>query len=396
MGDPNETFPPAALETDAANARAAIDAAGQAAPKLIEAWVAGRNAAAVAAIAADETAPAAARKAAKRALQVLRSRGVSIPARPRAALAIAPAKPVVEAWYWGPDPTGTSLFTFAAHEPAGRFEVKSIVVRDRVGVVQVQGFQLSGSQLRARLASSASQTGVAPASVPVAWARWRVARARDENARSGAILPLGLDSAAELLEPVPTEPPPHPLEAAGLPPVDAAATVLRSAELHRLPELGAWVPDARGIQDLLVALGKRVGASGAPEPARMEEFLGEEIDAATDRWFSPELRAIVADRMRDAAITVRAREGGEPAAEVVAVAHAVRSLDAASSPPHTIPFLRAFFQKALAFVASRNQGQIPIPVPEGTQGAIVSPAEAAQQKALAGERVSPGGIILPR
>jgi hypothetical protein len=50
--------------------------------------------------------------------------------------------------------------------------------------------------------------------------------------------------------------------------------------------------------------------------------------------------------------------------------------------------LRGFFQKALAIIASQQGGQlsIPIPMPEGgAPGAGPAP----------GDKVSPGGIVLP-
>jgi hypothetical protein len=52
--------------------------------------------------------------------------------------------------------------------------------------------------------------------------------------------------------------------------------------------------------------------------------------------------------------------------------------------------LRGFFQKALAILASQQGGQLSIPVP------VAQPeAGAAPSGAEPGEKVSPGGIILP-
>jgi hypothetical protein len=50
--------------------------------------------------------------------------------------------------------------------------------------------------------------------------------------------------------------------------------------------------------------------------------------------------------------------------------------------------LRGFFQKALAIIASQQGGQLSIPVPVPESGApVAGPAP--------GEKVSPGGIVLP-
>jgi hypothetical protein len=72
------------------------------------------------------------------------------------------------------------------------------------------------------------------------------------------------------------------------------------------------------------------------------------------------------------------------------VAAAVVAAGLITSPPHEIPFLRGFFQKALAILASQQGGQLSIPVP------VAQPeAGAAPSGAEPGEKVSPGGIILP-
>jgi len=90
--------------------------------------------------------------------------------------------------------------------------------------------------------------------------------------------------------------------------------------------------------------------------------------------------------MKDVAVSVLATEGRDRAALVMATAAATMSAGLITSPPHEVPFLRAFFQKALAMVAAQSGGQLSIPVPTARAGADEATAPelaagaASQQK----------------
>src|SRR6185295_1076119 len=116
-----------------------------------------------------------------------------------------------------------------------------------------------------------------------------------------------------LIEPCPEAPPPHPLAQ-----LDGEVTAERAAEaaqassaLHQEPEFRSWLPDRGPLDELLQHVGERLGEDGAKDADRVNQALREEIEAATDRFFSPEVRTVLESRMRDAAISVRARKGDE-------------------------------------------------------------------------------------
>jgi hypothetical protein len=386
------SFDASTLGTDADGAVAQVIASGERGAALVEAWVQAKNGAAVAAVAEDDKAPAPARKAARRGLNVLKARGVPIPERTRIARLAGDPVEGYDAWFVPPDGAGTHMVILAMRRRSGKHYVVHTTMREEVGLLDVRALEMSRSQLRASFDESARRMGYPPVPVPVGWARARVAAARANNAKSGAIVPLGLESHAEVLGPTPDKAPPHPIDEAKLELPAAAAVVERSADLHREPELGAWLPAGPAVQDLLIEVGQKLGSAGGPEqdPKKIDDAVRDALDSSTDRFFGPEIRERLAERMKDAAISILAREGRERAAEVMAIAGAVLSAGLITSPPHEIPFLRGFFQKALAILASQQGGQlsIPVPVAEGDPGA---PSGLAQP----GDKVSPGGIVLP-
>jgi hypothetical protein len=181
------------------------------------------------------------------------------------------------------------------------------------------------------------------------------------------VVPLGYEGCRELVEPAPESEPAHPVAdleeqvTAEL----AAEHAPRSQALHEEAEFRGWLPGRQALDEMLQRLGQRLGADGLRDPTRVSAALREEIEAATDRFFSPEMRAVLAGRMRDSAISLRARKGDGAALTALAVARAVQEAGLITSPPREIPFLTTFFDKAIAMLAQQGGGQIRIPVPAG-------------------------------
>jgi hypothetical protein len=183
------------------------------------------------------------------------------------------------------------------------------------------------------------------------------------------VLPLGLDGCRELIEPAPEAEPAHPVAdlEAELTSEAASTHVAGSASLHEEPEFRGWMPDRPSLDELLQKLGQRLGPDGLRDQDAVNTALREEINLATDRFFSPEARNVVTTRMREAAISVRARKGSARATEVLAVARAVREAGLITSPPREIPFLVSFFEKGISLLAHQGGGSLRIPVaaPQG-------------------------------
>jgi len=357
--------PPVAVDLQsswiAAGADGAVDAikaAGAGGDKLVEAWVKAQNAGALAEIEARDDVSGAIRKAAKRGVFALRAKGVAIPER-RVALAPKATEDAWEATFLPPDGRGSMAFTISKKLSDGRLQVAEVIAREPQGVVQAASAWLSRTQLREGHQRASARAGIAPVAVPVAWARLRIAQALKLNRASGTLLPLGLDRCRELIEPAP-ESVDHPI--ASLEATLAADAPAAAASLHNEPEFRGWLPDERAVSEMLRALGEALGEGGAKDPEKVSKGLDEEVKNATDRYFSPEVRSVVAGRLRDAALSIRARAGEDRAKEVVATARAIESAGLITSPPRDVAFLSAFFQKAVATLLQQGRGSLRIPV----------------------------------
>jgi hypothetical protein len=356
-------FEAALVNAGADEAVAALAQAGEGATALVDAWAAASNGAALVEAAESEAVNGAARKAARRAINVLRSRGVSIPTRARV-VKIEPGLEA-EAAMSPPDAMGALLFSITRREPSGRYHIGELVVREPFGIVEAGAGWLSGSQLKENRNRSLEGFGTAPVPVPLEWARHRIAAARKLNGVSGQVLPLGLERFGDLLDPVPEAAPAHPLASleAEITAERAAAAAAASESLHNEPEFRGWLPDQGALQELIHKVSERLTPGETPSNDAIDAFFSEEMSAATDRFFLPEVRAIVADRMRDAAISIRARKGDRAAADVLGVARAVREAGLITAPPRDIPFLVAFFRTGLGYLAQQNNGQIRLSAP---------------------------------
>jgi hypothetical protein len=347
--------------------------AGDRASALVDAWLAASNIDAIAAVVDDDAVSGAARKNARRALNVLKSRGLAIPTKPRVSRIDSRAAVALEATFLPPDSTGTTAISITSRDASGRYHLAEVIVRENVGIVNAGSAWLSGTQLREGRARALEGLGVAPAHVPVEWARARIAAAKKQNAASGRILPLGLAGCQELIELAADAVVVHPLadiEAAVTSEVATARTA-GSDSLHEEPEFRSWLPDRGTLEDLLQHLGQRLGPQGTSDPQLVNTALREEMESSTDRFFSPDVRNVIATRMHDAAISVRSRKGNDRATDVLAVARAVREAGLITAPPREIPFLVAFMQKGISLMAHQGGGSLRIP--------MAAPAPQARQ-----------------
>ena len=383
---PVETFEPKYLTATGDNALELLEEVGDKGPALVDAWIRESNALAVNAVAWDEAAPALVRKSARRGLNVLKSRGVPIPEKAkRAPEVVVDDDAKLEAWFLAPDQSGVSVFTIGARAAGQNYDIVDVQLHEAAGVIDVKVGEATRSGIRNAFKNIESQRGYGPVPVPVEWARWHINQAKKRNKTSGLIMPLGFDTSAELLQPVPEAEPTHPIEMEELA-VDAEqinARMSGSGNLHNDPEFRSWLPEIQYVNELLEKVGQAIGGNPEEEQEKVNAAFAAEIDAATDRFFTPEVREKLAGRMRDAAISVYVRAGRERALDVLATAEAAKRAGLITAPPSEVPFLKNFFNKALALVAASQGGKLNIPIaaPPKQNAGIVAPAEAFEEAA---------------
>ncbi len=355
------------VQADGDTAAEVILEAGTQADQLIRAWLDAGNAIAIATAASTDGVAGKLRKSARRALGVLKSRGVDIPKITEpVATKTAPEPEVCVATFIPPDATGTTFFSISQRQPGGRYKVADVMVRDELGVVHASSGQLPGKQIRRWRNRVEKRFGTPPIDVPVEWARYRIAQGRKKNDETDQLVPLGFDNCQSLISPIPEEVPAHPvaeLEVEQMEEEKIKEASKESEALHNDPEFSGWLPDKPALDELLSRMGQRVGSENAEDKELIDTVLREEVASATDRFFTPEVRKQVAERMRDSAISVRQRSGDDAARRVLATARAVREAGLITQPPSDIPFLLSYFQKGVAVLARQGQGQLRLPPP---------------------------------
>lgn len=373
----DKDFTEAQLAATADSALGALKEAGARGTDLVEAWVKRGNAAAVAE--AAERCEGPARKAARRGINVLKSRGIAIPERSRVAVVAERQAPeTFEAWLLAPDTAGNTLLVLTAKAPASRYRAAFVVLHDDLGIHRIEVADVSSSQLRESMARALPGAQYRPVKVPLEWARFRVAQARKRHAERGVPEPLGLTSAKTLLEPAPAEAPGHPFDDEGLElsKEDALDMGKASAPLHNLPEFRGWFPTRTAVDEMLQNVGQTITPGEQPSPDALREKLEAEIVAATDRYFSPQRREELIRAMKDSALSVLAREGEQRALEVAATITSIQHRGLITDAPHELGFLKGFFEKAVSLMLAQGGGSLRIPVPNRPPAEAPAPADA--------------------
>jgi hypothetical protein len=378
--DKTSAFDQATLSATRELALKAIADNADRAVALVDAWVSAGNAEAVQAAADAASGPV--RKAARRGLNVLSSRGIRAQQSGHVAVLGRDERDresVTEAWLVPPDAAGNCLVVIAARSAAKRAESGFFYLHDQLGVHGAQVGTLSGSALKDSLKRAAS-AGCEPVSISPEYARQLIHEAREQLRARNIPEPLGMTSAKSLLEPLPSEPLPHPLDAEGLEIADEDAKELaqKSAELHMLREFRGWLPERGAVDEMLNDVGEKL-PEGAP-PEVIEKLISEAVEAATDRYFGPERRAVLVKRLRDCALSVLQTSGETRALELVAAIKRIEQAGLITDPPREVPFLRGFFDKALAMLAAQGGGRLQIPRrrgPAAEAGEAVASADAS-------------------
>ncbi len=304
-------------------------------------------------------------KAARRALHVLRSRGVAVGERP--------LPPPVQIGAAAPEPEpelcrasaidgfGDRVLWLPLRVSHG-LELWQVIVSDEAGVQQVQRGEISRRQLRAHFESIEREE--------VTLGRLSLARAAALIAEAVALggEPRALAELQELTARLgPADPSlARPLSMGAPPPpaADEEARLSESAALFDERALASFVPAEEALRELALKIEEVDVSPLALDERQKVERRRRLLDDAIEAYFTPERRARMARRLFE--LVDLWAEHGQPAPAARAAA-AARQL-VAKGPALGNPFARRMFERLV---------REPAPLPE---------PEAAK---------SPGGLILP-
>ncbi len=235
-------------------------------------------------------------KAARRALHLLRARGVEVgerPAAPAAPVTLAKTEEASEACRTTPvDGFGDRALWIPLKRMQG-FELWELILSDERGVVEAHRVEVSRKQLRAHFASL-PQGGVGIYELPLERAAGFLAEAITLGGE-----PRALTEARQLLDRLGggDQAKAIPTSAAAAPPADEALRLAESAQLFDEPEARTFVPAEELLRELAAKLDEIDVSPLLLDERQKTERRQHVLDQAVEGYFTPERRARYARRL---------------------------------------------------------------------------------------------------
>jgi hypothetical protein len=283
-------------------------------------------------------------KEAKRALYLLKSRGVSVPEpqRPPASPPPPSPEPTVPCYCSAIDGQGERALWLARVVPGRGVEVAQAVVSDEQGLLELHIGMLGRKEYRT-LCRDLLERGrdMALTEIGREEAKSIIAAARSLNDTSGQPLPEGTD--AWLARTGPAAPPADPAEAfPPLPEEEEQAALRESGRLHELPLVRGWLADESSLRRLAQRLDAIAASSLYVDERQRAESAADVVRDAVAAFFDESRRAIWSRRLFTLAAHLAGAGDPVHARLAAAAARALRAeVDAA-----LIPFARLLIEKA--------------------------------------------------
>jgi len=301
--------------------------------------------------------PKSGRKALRRALHQLRSRGVSIPeAAPPTVVATLPSvdDAVDEALLTPIDPQGARAAYLAMKHPSGGVRLFELVIDDARGVLEFQVYNAGRSKVRKFLRDFERRERFAAVPAPPDSVRALIARAVAQQS-SERSLPRGFSEwRSRISEPPEGTETPGAIACTALGAVDADAPELRErvVALASSREVGPWPPPLEALQELaekIAEIGR--GVIVVSEHERREQ-VRRAIDAALETLYAEPFATRVAERFEESAYLLWKGGREEDARASLAAARAFRDGNAARHP-----VARTTVEEMLGPVLERAEGE---------------------------------------
>jgi hypothetical protein len=255
---------------------------------------------------------------------------------------VAPPEPPPTAYGSTYDARGERAVWLPRNVPGRGVEVAQAVCSDQRGLTELH-LGLVGRKEWRTFVKGLLERGAAMGVAELDWgeAHARIAAARALNEISGQRVPDGADQWLGQLG----APPPLADPAAALPALDPEAeraALAASAELHELPLLRGWLGEEAFLREVAARLDEIEKSPLALDAAQKAERLRAVVREAVDRYFTPERRARLADRLTEVAAWLARTGRPDRSAQAAAAARAL----AAGLPASQVPFASRLIEKA--------------------------------------------------
>jgi hypothetical protein len=281
--------------------------------------------------------PKSARKALRRVLHQLRSRGVSVDqAGPIPVVATLPRldEAIDEAMVTPIDPSGARVACLAMTSPAGGVRLFEVVIDDSRGVIEFEVYNAGRSKVRKFLRDFERRERYAAVPAPPDSVRALVARAMAQQA-SDRPLPRGFSEwRSRISQPPEDTPTPGEIarDALAVGSADAPELGDRAAALVVSNEVGPWPPPTDAMQALAEKVSNVASGVIVVSDVQRREQVREAIDEALETVYAEPFATRVAERFEESAYLLWKREREDDARACLAAARAFRNGDAASHP----------------------------------------------------------------
>jgi hypothetical protein len=297
-----------------------------------------------------------ARKALRRVLHRLRSRGVEIPADSPAALVakLPPLEDTLAAAIVSPiDPRGTRAAYLVEPHPAGGARMFELVLDAERGVVGLEVYQAGRSQVRRFLRGITRSADLPAVPVPRDSLRALVERAAAAQPADRP-LPRGFaEWRSHIAAPAEGARTPGELAAEALGAEPSAELLRRAVELVRSREIGPWPPQGEVLQSLAERLlGSAKGPLVVAAPVRWSQ-VARTLDQAVESIYAGPHAARAARCFEETAYVLWKSGREEEAKAALAAARAFEA-----GPGTSAPVARAMLEVTLAPVLERLEQEI--------------------------------------
>src|SRR5579884_2581324 len=301
------------------------------------------------------------RKAARRGLARLRSRGVSVAERPTvvaAAPVVQPRATLYHAMASHIDGAGSRMLWLFADRPLGGTYFLSSILNDIVGLKDCTVRDSTRKRLAAREAEAREREGITWVDLPIAYAQWLMQEAAGLNEASGTEVPVEYRLWRELIG-QPPQPFERPLvyEEVSRFEVKMRPELLRdSPRLFDQPELRGWFLAYQEVQkyanELRRARESRLVLTAESEEQRQERVVGQVIRDL----FTPAYRRGLQRRLEETGYIFLRTERPTEAKLAVAAAVELADTDPILLPRH--PFVRALVERSIELAIQADRAGI--------------------------------------